>query len=145
MRAIPSPTRATCAWAGYQMLVRGEPFRGKFRNGFDKPEPFTPGKVEKVEFELPDVFHTLPPRPPHHGAGAELVVPADGPESAEVHADPGCQGGGLPEGDAARVPVARGGERAYGAGARWISHSTMRLAAAMVTARGIPSDFSLPA
>lgn len=44
---------------GYQMLVRGEPFRGRFRNGFDKPEPFTPGKVEKVEFELPDVFHTF--------------------------------------------------------------------------------------
>lgn len=44
---------------GYQQLVRGEPFRGKFRNGFSKPEAFTPGKVEKVEFELPDVFHTF--------------------------------------------------------------------------------------
>ncbi len=28
---------------GYQQLVRGEPFRGKFRNSFEKPEPFTPG------------------------------------------------------------------------------------------------------
>jgi len=44
---------------GYQQLVRGEPFRGKFRNSFDKPEPFTPGKVEKVEFTLPDLFHTF--------------------------------------------------------------------------------------
>jgi predicted acyl esterase len=44
---------------GYQMLVRGEPFRGKFRRGFDNPQPFTPGQVEKVEFELPDVYHTF--------------------------------------------------------------------------------------
>jgi uncharacterized protein len=43
----------------YQQLVRGEPFRGKFRNNFEKPEPFTPGKVEKIEFELPDVYHAF--------------------------------------------------------------------------------------
>ncbi len=55
----PSPNPANVRMAGYQMLVRGEPFRGKFRNGFDNPQPFTPGKVEKVEFELPDVFHTF--------------------------------------------------------------------------------------
>jgi len=28
---------------GYEQLVRGEPFRGKFRHSFEKPEPFTPG------------------------------------------------------------------------------------------------------
>jgi putative CocE/NonD family hydrolase len=44
---------------GYQQLVRGEPFRGKFRHGFEKPEPFTPGKVEKIEFEMPDVYHAF--------------------------------------------------------------------------------------
>jgi putative CocE/NonD family hydrolase len=44
---------------GYEQMVRGEPFRGKFRNSFEKPEPFTVGKVEKVEFELPDIFHTF--------------------------------------------------------------------------------------
>lgn len=47
----------TTAMGGYQQLVRGEPFRGKFRNGSDKPAPFTPGKVEKVEFALPDIYH----------------------------------------------------------------------------------------
>ncbi len=47
----------TTALGGYQQLLRGEPFRGKFRNGFDRPEPFTPGKVEKIEFTLPDVYH----------------------------------------------------------------------------------------
>lgn len=45
--------------AGYQMLVRGEVMRGKYRNSFEKPEPFTPGKVEEVKFYLPDVAHTF--------------------------------------------------------------------------------------
>ena len=45
--------------AGYQMLVRGEIMRGKFRNSFEKPEAFEPGKVETVKFELPDVAHTF--------------------------------------------------------------------------------------
>ncbi len=44
---------------GYQMLVRGEIMRGKFRNSFEKPEPFVPGEKTKVSFELPDVAHTF--------------------------------------------------------------------------------------
>ena len=43
--------------AGYQELVRGEPFRGKFRNSFKEPEPFLPGKVETIAFSMPDVDH----------------------------------------------------------------------------------------
>jgi uncharacterized protein len=45
--------------SGYQMLVRGEVFRGKFRNSFAKPEPFVPGKVTEVKYELPDIAHTF--------------------------------------------------------------------------------------
>jgi putative CocE/NonD family hydrolase len=45
--------------AGYQQLVRGEPFRGKFRQSFEKPEPFIPGKVEEVNFHMQDVNHTF--------------------------------------------------------------------------------------
>jgi putative CocE/NonD family hydrolase len=55
----PQPNPKEIRMGGYQMLVRGEPFRGRFRTGFDKPSPFTPGKAELVEFELPDVFHTF--------------------------------------------------------------------------------------
>ena len=44
---------------GYQQLVRGEPFRGKFRHSFEKPEAFTPGKVEDVAFAMQDVNHTF--------------------------------------------------------------------------------------
>lgn len=53
------PNDAPETMGGYQMLVRGEPFRGKFRKGFDKPEAFTPGRMEKIEYELPDVMHTF--------------------------------------------------------------------------------------
>jgi uncharacterized protein len=45
--------------AGYEQLVRGEPFRGKFRKSFEKPEPFTPGKIETIDFRMPDVNHTF--------------------------------------------------------------------------------------
>jgi putative CocE/NonD family hydrolase len=44
---------------GYQMLIRGEPFRAKFRNSWEKPEPLTPGKVTSVDFTMQDVNHTF--------------------------------------------------------------------------------------
>jgi putative CocE/NonD family hydrolase len=49
----------TFTMGGYQQLVRGEPFRGKFRHGFEKPEPFTAGKVEQINPTFPDVNHTF--------------------------------------------------------------------------------------
>lgn len=47
--------------AGYQMLVRGEVMRGRYRNGFERPEPFTPGEPTRVRFEIPAVLHTFEP------------------------------------------------------------------------------------
>ena len=44
---------------GYQMLVRGEIMRGKYRNSFEKPEAFIPNKPTQVIYELPDVAHTF--------------------------------------------------------------------------------------
>ncbi|MFC0251116.1 CocE/NonD family hydrolase [Massilia consociata] len=44
---------------GYQQLVRGNPLRGKFRNSFEKPEPFTPGKQEAISFDIGQVNHTF--------------------------------------------------------------------------------------
>ena len=32
---------------GYQQLVRGGPFRGKFRKSFEQPEPFVPGRSRR--------------------------------------------------------------------------------------------------
>ncbi|MFS2215153.1 CocE/NonD family hydrolase [Telluria sp. Tellsp104] len=45
--------------AGYQQLVRANPLRGKFRNGYEHPEPFVPGKVEAISYHLGDVNHTF--------------------------------------------------------------------------------------
>jgi uncharacterized protein len=53
----PDPNPTGIKMAGFQQLVRGEAMRGKFRNSFEKPEPFVPGKVERVEFTMPDVNH----------------------------------------------------------------------------------------
>ena len=44
---------------GYQMLIRGEPFRAKYRNSPEHPEPLTPGKITEVNFTMQDVNHTF--------------------------------------------------------------------------------------
>jgi hypothetical protein len=44
---------------GYQEMLRGEPFRAKFRNSWQKPEPLTPGKQTAINFTMPDLFHTF--------------------------------------------------------------------------------------
>ncbi len=44
---------------GYQMLIRGEIMRGKFRNNFEKPEPFIPNQMTDVNFEINDINHTI--------------------------------------------------------------------------------------
>jgi putative CocE/NonD family hydrolase len=44
---------------GYEQLLRGEPFRAKFRSSWEKPEPLVPGKQTAIDFEMPDLFHTF--------------------------------------------------------------------------------------
>ena len=44
---------------GYQQLLRGEPFRAKFRNNWEKPEALTPGKRTDLNFSMPDLLHTF--------------------------------------------------------------------------------------
>ena len=51
--------RRRCDMGGYEQLLRGEPFRAKFRNSWEKPEPLTPGKMTDVDFAMPDLFHTF--------------------------------------------------------------------------------------
>ena len=60
--AVPQPNRGvggSYPMGGYQMLVRGEIMRGRFRNSFSDPEAFKPNKIETVKFDLPDVAHTF--------------------------------------------------------------------------------------
>lgn len=44
---------------GMQQLVRAEIFRGRFRDSYEEPKPFTPGEVDEVSFILHDAFHTF--------------------------------------------------------------------------------------
>ena len=55
----PNPNPAELKLGGCQQLVRAEVFRGKFRKSFEKPEPFEPGQVTKIEFSLNDVCHAF--------------------------------------------------------------------------------------
>src|SRR5262249_47759530 len=54
-----SPSSAGVKMEGFQMLVRAEVMRGKFRNSLSKPEPFAPGKPDEVRIALNDVHHTF--------------------------------------------------------------------------------------
>ena len=54
----PPPANAV-KMGGYQQLVRGEPFRAKFRNGFERPEAMIPNKPTQISYDLPDVYHTF--------------------------------------------------------------------------------------
>lgn len=45
--------------AGYQLMVRGEVMRGKYRESFSEPKPFTSGETTLVKFSIPDIAHTF--------------------------------------------------------------------------------------
>jgi putative CocE/NonD family hydrolase len=55
----PEPNPAGVHMGGYRQLVRGEPFRARFRNGFEKTEASEPGRITKIAFTMPDVYHTF--------------------------------------------------------------------------------------
>jgi uncharacterized protein len=55
----PNPNPKAVHMGGYQQLVRGEPFRAKFRNSFEKPEPLAPNQPSALHFSLPDINHTF--------------------------------------------------------------------------------------
>jgi putative CocE/NonD family hydrolase len=52
---LPRGTRM----GGYQMMVRSEVIRGRFRNSPERPEPFVPDSVINVVLPLQDVLHTF--------------------------------------------------------------------------------------
>jgi len=55
----PNPNPTGVHMGGYQQLVRGDVLRGKFRNSFEKPEPFVPDQPTAVKFTLQDVCHSF--------------------------------------------------------------------------------------
>ncbi len=41
------------------MMVRSEVIRGRFRNGYEEPQPFEPDQPTRVVLPLQDVLHTF--------------------------------------------------------------------------------------
>ena len=100
------PAANAVKMGSYQQLVRGEPFRGKFRNSFEKPEPFTPNQAAKVAFEMPDVYHTF-------RRGHRIMIHVQSSwfplidRNPQTFVDiPRAKASRLPEGDPSRPPVA---------------------------------------
>jgi putative CocE/NonD family hydrolase len=55
----PDPNPTGVKMGGFQQLVRGDVMRGKFRNSYEKPEPFVPEKPTPVKFAMQDSYHTF--------------------------------------------------------------------------------------
>ena len=48
----PENDAETRSSRGYQLMVANDVLRGRFRNGFEKPEPITPGEVREYTIDL---------------------------------------------------------------------------------------------
>jgi hypothetical protein len=55
----PEPNPRGVRLGGYQMLVRGEPMRARFRNSYERPEPMRPNEPTRIEYVMPDTAHTF--------------------------------------------------------------------------------------
>jgi predicted acyl esterase len=44
---------------GYQLMIANDVFRGRFRNGFMKPEPVKPGEVNEYRIDLHSINHVF--------------------------------------------------------------------------------------
>ncbi len=62
--AKPETGSTACLFqpAGYQMLLRGEPFPARFRSGFEKPTPLQPNTPTKLTYTMPGIVHTFKKR-----------------------------------------------------------------------------------
>jgi len=58
-RSDPQGTSISEQMIGYQMMVRSEVIRGRFRNSYERPEPFVPDRPTKIVLALQDVLHTF--------------------------------------------------------------------------------------
>jgi len=56
---VDAPNQGETKMGGYQQLLRGEPFRGRFWKSFEKAESLPAGQFVQYEYALPDVLHTF--------------------------------------------------------------------------------------
>jgi putative CocE/NonD family hydrolase len=55
----PAPNPMGIKLGGFQQMVRGDVMRGRFRDSFETPAPFEPGKPTSVKMRMNDIFHTF--------------------------------------------------------------------------------------
>lgn len=55
----PEPNPREVRMGGYQMMVRSEVIRGRFRDSYEHPTPFTPDQPTRVVLPLQDLLHTF--------------------------------------------------------------------------------------
>lgn len=53
------PARTQDPMDGYQMLIRGEPMRAKYRRSWAKPEAMKPNEITPISFAMPDINHNF--------------------------------------------------------------------------------------
>jgi putative CocE/NonD family hydrolase len=55
----PEPNPRNVQMGGYQMLVRGDVMRAKFRDSYEKPSALVPNRPTRVSFVLQDIHHAF--------------------------------------------------------------------------------------
>jgi putative CocE/NonD family hydrolase len=50
--AYPENNPSDASLAGYELIIADEVLRGRFRNGFERPEPVKPGEVTEYTIDL---------------------------------------------------------------------------------------------
>ncbi len=68
--------------SGYQLMIAGDVFRGRYLKSFEKPEPLHANAINHYQIAFPANDHTFQERPPDHGPGAEHLVSGDRSKSA---------------------------------------------------------------
>jgi len=57
----PDEVAAQPELGGYQLMIAADIFRGRYRDGYDKPKPLDPGKPLRYRFALPTANHVFLP------------------------------------------------------------------------------------
>lgn len=57
----PNPNPRNVRLGGYQQLIRGDIFRGKFRDSFEQPKAFEPNQPAVIKFTMQDICHVFRP------------------------------------------------------------------------------------
>ena len=85
--SIPKNTSRDPKMGGYELMIADDVLRGRFRKSFEKARARWPPSDRPLSIDLHTNDHAFPQGSPHHGAGAEHVVPGDRPQPAKIRAE----------------------------------------------------------